>query len=157
MPLVRHAMLAHLKPASCFLLAILLAACAVKPLHRDTFSFAVLGDTPYTETEEQNMEWMIDDLNKLDLAFVVHVGDFKAGGDSPCSDAVFEKRKLQFNKSAHPFIYTPGDNDWTDCRRESNGALDPLERLNKLRETFFSSAYALGARPLPVIRKHLMA
>ena len=53
-------MLEYIKPGSCFLLAILLTACAVKPPHRDTFSFAVTGDMPYTETEEQNMEWMID-------------------------------------------------------------------------------------------------
>ncbi len=143
-----------IKLGVCFLLTIFLAACAVKPPHRDTFSFAVTGDTPYNETEEQNMEWMLDDMNKLDLAFVVHVGDFKSGGDSSCSDALFAKRKMQFNKSAHPFIYTPGDNDWTDCRRESNGAFDPLERLKKLREVFFSSAYSLGARQLPLTQQN---
>jgi hypothetical protein len=131
-----------------FVLLALASACAIAPPHPDAFSFAVMGDTPYSAIEEQRMLWMIDDLNRLDLAFVVHVGDIKAGSRSPCTDATYEKRKTQFNVSAHPFVYTPGDNDWTDCRRKSNGAFDPLERLQKLRELFFSDRASLGARKL---------
>jgi hypothetical protein len=33
-----------------------------------------------------------------------------------------------FNSLSKPFWYTPGDNDWTDCHRNNNGALNPLER-----------------------------
>jgi hypothetical protein len=39
-----------------------------------------------------------------------------------------------FEKSAHPFVLTPGDNDWTDCHLLKAQQVDPLERLEKLRE-----------------------
>ena len=35
----------------------------------------------------------------------------------------------EFNNFEAPFIYTPGDNEWTDCHRENNGSFDPIERL----------------------------
>ena len=36
-----------------------------------------------------------------------------------------------------PLVYTPGDNEWTDCHRANNGAYDPLERLAVIRAMFF--------------------
>ena len=36
-----------------------------------------------------------------------------------------------------PLVYTPGDNEWTDCHRVNNGAYDPLDRLAAVRKTFF--------------------
>ena len=47
----------------------------------------------------------------------------------------------------------PGDNEWTDCHRHSNGGYDPLERLGKLRELFFAGDSALGQRPLLLERQ----
>jgi hypothetical protein len=85
---------------------------------------------------------MRDALNAQPLAFVVHVGDFKGGGE--CSDALYQRRKAEFDASTHPFIYTPGDNEWTDCRRKHMGSMHPIERLAKLREVFFSDRWSLG-------------
>jgi hypothetical protein len=124
----------------------LLAACAVRPPGTEAFSFAVMGDTPYSDAEESKYLEMMKQLDREPLEFIVHIGDFKAGGDSPCTDALFEKRKAQFDASAHPFIYTPGDNDWTDCRHRSNGAMDPIERLTRLRQVFFAGRQSLGRR-----------
>ena len=57
-------------------------------------------------------------------------------------------------------MYTPGDNEWTDCHRPNNGAYDPLERLNTgVRETFFATpgvrwaADEAGARAVVVPRE----
>ena len=36
-----------------------------------------------------------------------------------------------------PLVYTPGDNEWTDCHRANNGAYDPLERLDAVSAKFF--------------------
>jgi hypothetical protein len=121
-----------------------LASCAGAPVSKDGFTFAVMGDTPYNDREEAPFLATIERMNAQPLAFVVHVGDIKAGSNSVCSDALFEKRKEQFNLSAHPFIYTPGDNDWSDCRRPSNGGMNPLERLAKLRHVFFAEGRSLG-------------
>jgi hypothetical protein len=128
------------------LLSALLAGCAAQPLSSPIFAFAIMGDTPYNEREEPHFVQMIEQMNAAPLAFIVHVGDFKAGGDSPCTDALLEKRRAQFNASRHPLIYTPGDNEWTDCRRKTNGGSDPIERLAALRRVFFADAWSLGAR-----------
>jgi hypothetical protein len=49
------------------------------------------------------------------------------------SDAVFQNRLDLFNRFTAPFIFVPGDNEWTDCHRANNGGFDPLERLDRLR------------------------
>ncbi len=124
--------------------ALLLAACAAQPPSPPAFAFGVMGDTPYNEREEPHFVQLIERMNEAPLAFVVHVGDFKAGAHSPCSDALFAKRRAQFDSSRHPLVYTPGDNEWTDCRRASNGSGDPIERLAALRRVFFADAWSLG-------------
>lgn len=113
------------------------------------FSFAVIGDTPYYSGEEWLFADMLKDIDREDLAFVVHVGDFKSGS-SPCSDELFAQRLQQFQSVRHPFIFVPGDNEWTDCHR--SGA-DPLERLAKLRELFYPDADSLGRRKLRLERQ----
>jgi hypothetical protein len=126
-----------------FLCALLLAACAIRAPSPDAFYFGVMGDTPYNDREETHFLRMIERMDSEPLAFVVHVGDFKSGS-SPCTDALFEKRKAQFTGSKHPLIYTPGDNDWTDCRWSTDAAMDPIERLARLRQVFFPDAWSLG-------------
>lgn len=127
-----------------FVCCLLVSGCAARMSSPGAFEFGVMGDTPYSDREEAHFLAMIERMNATPLAFVVHLGDFKAGGDSPCTDALFEKRKAHFNLSKHPLVYTPGDNEWTDCRRASNGGMDALERLAKLRELFFADGFSLG-------------
>ena len=126
------------------LLVCILAACATRAPHPEAFTFAVLGDTPYNDAEEREFLAMIDRINGEPLAFVLHIGDFKGGGD--CSDALYARRKGQFDSFAHPLVYTPGDNEWTDCRRSYMGSMDPLERLARLRQMFFADRFSLGAK-----------
>ena len=121
---------------------LLLAGCALRMPSPEAFAFGVVGDTPYTEAEERHFLAMMRRIDAEPLAFVVHVGDFKGGG--PCSDALFEKRRSQFDASRHPFLFTPGDNEWADCRYRRNGSWDPLERLGKLRSVFFADEWSLG-------------
>lgn len=116
------------------------------------FTFAALGDTPYTAEEETGFIAIMAELNSEPLAFVVHVGDFK-NGHSNCSDEVFLQRKQWFELSHHPFIYVPGDNEWTDCWRTAAGRYRPLERLRKLRELFFAETSSLGQRRLEFARQ----
>ena len=122
---------------------------------RADFTFAAFGDTPYTDDEEARFPSMIVEINREKLAFVIHVGDFKSGW-SACTDALFELRRDQFAWFQHPLIYTPGDNEWTDCWRPSFAARttrDPLERLQKLRSLFFTDTYSLGKEKLLLTRQ----
>jgi hypothetical protein len=124
--------------------SLLVAQCALHPPGAGRFSFGVMGDAPYNEREEPRFERMIERMGMEPLAFVVHLGDTK--GTGPCTDALYARRKTQFEKSAHPLIYTPGDNEWTDCRDPANGGYAPLERLAKLRAVYFADASSMGAR-----------
>jgi hypothetical protein len=124
------------------LLCMLAAACATPAHTPRAFSFAVMGDTPYTAGEEAQFEHMLASLDREPLAFIVHVGDIKGG--APCTDELFLKRRAQFDRSAHPFFYTPGDNEWTDCRGMPGGPRDPIERLQRLRHVFFEGEGSLG-------------
>jgi len=116
------------------------------------FTFALLGDTPYGSSEEASFADMLQEINHSDVAFVVHVGDFKSGLTS-CGDAVFAQRHAMFEASRHAFIYIPGDNEWTDCHRLFAGGYDPLERLAALRTRFFNNGASLGQTPLRLSRQ----
>ena len=62
----------------------------------------------------------------------MHLGDIK-NGSSRCDDSYFAQIAAGFSSLTIPLIFTPGDNEWTDCHRANNGAYDPLERLAALR------------------------
>lgn len=115
-------------------------------------SFGLFGDTPYSLRERERLPELIAEMDSEALAFVVHDGDIKSGG-SVCSDEVLHDILGVFQASKTPLVYVPGDNEWTDCHRKSNGAYDPLERLAKLRELFFVGETALGQRSLPLERQ----
>jgi hypothetical protein len=116
------------------------------------FTFAAFGDLPYTREEEEAFPELIAGMNREALAFVVHVGDFKAAW-AACTDELFLERRRWFDLSEHPLVFVPGDNEWTDCTRSLVGARDPLERLEKLREIFFREARSLGRRALVLDRQ----
>jgi hypothetical protein len=132
--------------------AIAISAAISTPAPAAQFSFAAFGDTPYNADEEPQLIAMIAEMNHEPLAFTLHVGDFK-DARSECSDALFLQRREWFALSRHAFFYTPGDNEWVDCRRARWAPRDPLERLTKLRELFFTRDSSLGQRPLHADRQ----
>jgi len=109
----------------------------------ESWRFAVIGDTPYSDRERREVPSLLDDIAKTGPSFVVHVGDFKKSSE-PCSDALFLDRHALFDASRVPFIYVPGDNEWTDCKQLIAGHFDELERLGKLRQLFFAEPRSLG-------------
>ncbi len=135
------------------ILACTITSCATRPKGPDTFSFALMGDTQYNLREEEIFPDLLKSIDASDVAFVMHVGDFKAGSNAPCTDELYQQRFTEFNQSKHPLIYTPGDNEWVDCRRPTNGPFVPLERLQKLREVFFSKPESLGQKKIPLLRQ----
>lgn len=113
------------------------------------FEFALIGDTPYHDLAKFGV--MQDSINAAkNIAFVLHAGDIKTGS-SECSDELFAARFALFNRFKAPLIFTPGDNEWTDCHRLTAGQYQPLERLAKLRRVFYSTpGQTLGAKPMTV-------
>lgn len=112
-------------------------------------SLALIGDTPYGVQREADFDRVIDHIqNSAAVRLVLHTGDIKAGGER-CDDAVLQRRFAQFQRFRMAFIYTPGDNDWTDCHRRSNGTYHPLERLERVRALFFPQpGQSTGQHPI---------
>lgn len=138
-----------------FALLLALAACTahIPPPLPSAFhppiAFALIGDTPYSEAEAAALDSMIEEINREDLAFVIHVGDV-TGGQGPCTDEWLAARKRQFDKFRHPFVIVPGDNEWVDCHRSG---FDPMERLARFRELFESGDESLGEHKITLERQ----
>ncbi|WP_163166058.1 hypothetical protein [Arthrobacter sp. Alg241-R88] len=116
----------------------------------DAFTFGVIGDIPYGDAEIAKFPARVQDINAdKELKFVTHVGDIK-NGSSVCSDEYFTNIRTQFDTFEHPLVFTPGDNEWVDCHRTNNGAYNPLERLDKLREVFFNEPGKTLGATMPV-------
>jgi len=104
---------------------------AVKP------TIAVIGDTPYGAEQLAAFPDDVQAINDTAAAdLVVHLGDIKSGS-TECTDEYFARIRSDFDAFEDPLVYTPGDNEWTDCHRASNAGFLPTERLAKLREVFF--------------------
>ena len=120
------------------------------------YAIGLWGDLPYSDLQAQvGVPNLIADMNAQKLAFTVHDGDLKAGNGTvgsatptTCSDALYTQALGLFNALESAAIFTPGDNDWTDCDRPSNGGYNSRERLDHERQVFFSTPYSLGQRPI---------
>jgi hypothetical protein len=104
--------------------------------------FIVLGDMPYGDEPviEERYRTLIQRVNEENPDFVIHLGDTKSGS-TLCSDEFYNRQKVLFSIFTAPLLYTPGDNEWTDCHRSNNGSYDPLDRLKMLRKIVFDGGY----------------
>jgi hypothetical protein len=113
------------------------------------YAIGLWGDLPYSPLQATvGVPNLIADMNQQDLAFTVHDGDLKAGSGSPCNDALYVQALGYFNSLKAPAAFTPGDNDWTDCDRPSNGGFSSLERLDHERQVLFSTPFSFGQHRL---------
>ena len=120
------------------------------PQH-EGYAFAVIGDIPYGDAQIANFPNVISQINADgDVRLVLHAGDIKSGS-SQCTDAYFALIRSDFDQFVDPLVYTPGDNEWTDCHRVNNGGYNPLERLAVVRNAFFPTpGRTLGQHPTAV-------
>ncbi|MGL5445899.1 MAG: hypothetical protein ACRDBL_01145 [Rhabdaerophilum sp.] len=115
------------------------------------FEFVAIGDMPYTLPKDyEKVDRLIGAINAAKPAFTIHIGDIKSGS-THCSDEIIKKAFDQIQTLEGPVVFTPGDNEWTDCHRQSNGSYDPLERLAHLRKLFYvDPAKSIGKAPMAV-------
>jgi hypothetical protein len=128
------------------------ATAGVAAAHHDRgaehggYAIGLWGDLPYNDVQKTvGVPNLIADMNSQDLAFTVHDGDLKAGS-GPCPDSLYTDAKARFDTLRAPAMFTPGDNDWTDCDR--NPGTSSLERLNFERKVLFSTPFSLGQHKL---------
>lgn len=109
------------------------------------FSIAVWGDTPYSPAEAFAVPKLVDQVNASDVDFTIFVGDIQ-GGDR-CVNQLYTTAVDTFNSFDKPMVYTPGDNEWTDCHTTAG---DPIERLAYIRQTMFATNHSFGKKTLSV-------
>ena len=118
----------------------------------ESFSFVALGDTAYNVPDDYPAwDALITTINESPALFSIHIGDTKGMGS--CNDERQELILSYLQKFERPLIFTPGDNEWTDCRFASDPGEDPLEVLASIRRLFFSHPESLGRTPIPLIRQ----
>ena len=128
------------------LISLMLAGSLLGTSYAKELSFTAIGDQPYFSNEA--FRQLINRINQHPQSkFTIHVGDIKNGA-SVCSDETFLEVKKLFDGFEKPLVFTPGDNEWTDCHRASNGSYQQLERLEKVRSIFFQEGKSLGQQAL---------
>jgi hypothetical protein len=182
---MRHALALGLAAVLALVLALTAAAGNGNPFDTgsaNVLTVAVYGDAPYGTTPTDTAEFQatpafIDSVNadpKVDL--VVHVGDIHSGKQF-CTQAYDESVRDLWTAYKDPVVYTPGDNEWTDCHKAGEGGGtynkvthqidyvlgsdgnpvdyaggDPLANLALVRSLFFPQAgVTLGGRKKQVL------
>jgi len=138
-------------------------------------TIAVYGDWPYSLKLLDAAPLLIDSINSdPHVRLVLHIGDIHAGspgtnnislGANVCTGAGLTPPPATanpnwnigvfnlFEQFKDPLVYTPGDNEWTDCHKTNEGTSgDPLKELAAVRSLFFPEAgYTLGGRKKRVL------
>ncbi len=134
----------------------------------DPVTLAVYGDSPYSnvpadwslnppnETSEFDASpAFINAVNKdAKVKLVLFAGDIHSG-KQPCTLAYDRSIATLWSAFRDPFVYAPGDNEWTDCHKPGEGgnvqypALsgnyvdyangNPVANLGLIRQTFFAN------------------
>lgn len=113
---------------------------------------ALVADVPQWPAAESETAALFDMMSAQQVALIVHAGGLKGDTES-CGDAILNARLQVLDDSPAPLLYVPGETDWAECQKPSNGQFDAVERLNRLRELFFPVDTTLGRRTLPLVRQ----
>ncbi len=119
---------------------------------KNKLTLAVFGDSPYSEALLDEWPTLLASINgdpKVDL--VAHLGDIHSGSmlcTPEWNQTIFDL----FATLKDPLVYTPGDNEWTDCHRPAEGNKNPLSELANVRSLFFPTpGVTLGGRHKQVL------
>lgn len=127
------------------------AAATAKHKAGKAFQFGLL---PYPAQSESAASWQaqIAASSSKNLAFVVANG-FKTKLE-PCSDDLYLQRKAVLDDSGHALMLSLSAYDWSECEH-SDGSSAAQNRLNRVRELFYSDEMSLGNSRLEVVRMAL--
>ncbi|MFZ4411213.1 MAG: hypothetical protein ACOYOH_27990 [Paracraurococcus sp.] len=142
------------------LLLLAVLAAVSSPARSEPVRFVAFADMPYCRpetpercpAEEGGVARLMGAINAARPAFSMFLGDTK-GGSELCTDEKVLRALSWMSLANHPLVYSPGDNEWTDCWQDRGGRYDPLERLALVRQRFFPAPESLGRRPMPLVRQ----
>jgi hypothetical protein len=110
------------------------------------YHFVLVGDSPYSKLDEFGLQRILQEATP-GAGFVIHIGDIKSGSER-CDDDLIKRRIAILDGSPIPLIYTPGDNEWVDCKSPESANGYPLDRLALLRKLAFSKPNSLGRKTM---------
>jgi len=113
------------------------------------FLFGVIGHPLQHGRDEAMLKRAIVDASQNYPAFVVATG-IKAVNE-PCGDKLYAQRRDLLNESSAPMVVSLAGSDWSACLN-SAGRSNAIERLNRLREVFYTDGESLGVRHIQVTR-----
>ncbi len=118
------------------------------------FSFAVIGNGPFSSAEEGAAHRLLDAIGQSrdKPRFIIDTGNLKAPAEA-CDDNLLLGRLALLDSSPLPLFYVPGENEWVACQFGVNGSYDPRERLDFIREHFYDDDQSFGAQRLPLARQ----
>src|SRR5689334_23415709 len=131
----------------------------------DAIAIAVFGDWPYSQNLKDTAQRLIDSVNSdAKVRLVIHLGDIHSGS-MPCTGADLTPAPATsvatwntdifnlFQQFKDPLVYTPGDNEWTDCHKtkEFTSGSPLLEVASVRRQFFFNPGHTLGLRSKRVV------
>jgi hypothetical protein len=106
--------------------ALALAGCGSTDDGPSKLTVAVIGDVPYGTTPTDTTQSVLNPgliaaLNAdVDAQVVLHVGDIHSGKQY-CTEAYDNQIANDWKALKKPMVYTPGDNEWTDCNKSGEG------------------------------------
>jgi hypothetical protein len=146
------------------IVALAIAAASASAGNPNTLTVAVYGDSPYGTSNTDTAEFAATPAfiasvnNDADVQEIVHVGDIHSGSQK-CTVAYDQSIYDLWAAYRNPLVYTPGDNEWSDCTKPkelpgSDFAADPqmpLTQLGEIRSIFFAHpGQTLGQNPIRV-------
>jgi len=126
------------------------------------FTIAVYGDSPYGNSQKsppdtaqyQNSPGFIATMNNdPDVSLVAHVGDIHSGKEF-CTSDYDTKIQTLWTSFTKPLVYTPGDNEWSDCHKPGEGgglwttAADGTKFIDYNCASCFGNVDYAGGNPL---------
>jgi hypothetical protein len=110
-----------------------------------SFQIGLIGDTGYSDSQDADLLAVRTSMAGYSLAFETHDGDIAEQGFA-CTDSRLRYARDVFSGFSAPFVYTPGDNEWSDCPNSS-------ARLSAIRRLFFGNSQTLGKSTMSVSRQ----
>ena len=94
-----------------------------------SYDAAIFGDVPYSDADVAKYLSMITEINAGTFTFASHLGDIKSSL-TPCTEERLATETDAVRHFEDPLVYTPGDNEWSDCTNR-------LFWLDRIREVVF--------------------
>lgn len=115
---------------------------------RSIISFVAYGDNVYVHKNDviKTISRLLDFINDQNPSLVIHTGD--SIGKEPCTDFIIDLQRDLMNRLNSPVLYTPGDNEWRDCKDKTKSDNFNLNRLDYIRKTYFNNKQTLGKNPI---------